>query len=317
MKALLTGGLGFIGSHLADSLLERGWDVVVLDSLLTGFRANLEHQARNERLQVVIGDIRDPVIVRKLVTGCDAVFHLAAHALMRVSLSDRRADMDYNLVGTINVLEAMLENKVPDFVFASTSALYGEAEITPTPESYFGIQTSLYGAAKLACEGFAEAYTQLTEMKAWAFRFGTVLGERCRRGAIWDFVAKLHDNSRELEILGDGKQKKDYLFVKDCVDGIMTGYEKDKRSKANIFNIGLQELTSVDHLADLVIDGMGLNGVKKRYTGGARGWIGDNPIVHLDVTKLKSLGWRPTVSAEETISRTIKWTVANRFTVVE
>ena len=316
MKALLTGGLGFIGSHLADSLLARGWDVVVLDSLLTGFKTNLAHQEKNEKLQIVLGDIRDLSLVRKLTSGCDAVFHLAAHALMRVSLSDRKADLDYNLVGTINVLEAMQENKVPDFVFASTSALYGEAAITPTPESYFGTQTSLYGAAKLACEAFAEAYTQFSEMKMWAFRFGTVLGERCRRGAIWDFVAKLSNNPDELEILGDGRQKKDYLYVGDCVDGIMTGYARAKVDKTNIFNIGLQELTTVDHLADLVIQGMELRRVQKKYTGGSRGWIGDNPIVHLDVSRLKSLGWKPSISAEEAITRTIQWTVANRFAKV-
>lgn len=316
-KALLTGGLGFIGSHLVDALLSDGWTVLVLDNLLTGFRTNLAHEKQNEHLKIVIGDIRNLSLLKDLTAGCDAVFHLAAHALMRASLTDRRADLDYNLIGTINVLEAMLENKVPDFVFASTSALYGEATITPTPESYFGTQTSLYGAAKLACEAFAEAYTQLSEMKIWVFRFGTVLGERCRRGAIWDFIAKLHDNPHELEILGDGNQKKDYLYVGDCVEGILTGYEKERRSASNIFNIGLQELTSVDRLADMVIQETGLPNVRKRFTGGVRGWIGDNPIVHLDVSKLKSLGWKPKVSAEEAIKKTIGWTIANRFTKVE
>jgi UDP-glucose 4-epimerase len=312
-KALVTGGLGFIGSHLVDNLLDRGWTVVVLDNLLTGFHQNLAHRKNDERLRIVVGDIRDYGLVKELTTGCEAVFHLAAHALMRVSLSDRKADLDYNLVGTINVLEAMLENKVRDFIFSSTSALYGEAAVTPTPETYFGTQTSLYGAAKLGGEAFAEAYTQLADLRMWAFRFGTVLGERCRRGAVWDFVAKLHDNPKELEILGDGKQKKDYLYVQDCVEGILTGYEKGVEPRSNIFNIGLQELTSVDRLADLVLTGMGLTGAKKRYTGGVRGWIGDNPIVHLDVTKLKSLGWRPRVAAEEAINKTIVWTLDNRF----
>ena len=312
MKALVTGGLGFIGSHLVDRLLLDGWSVTVLDNLLTGHRENLAHQIRNEKLKLVDGDVRELPGLSKQVSGCDAVFHLAAHALMRISLSDRRADLDYNLVGTISVLEAMLENKVSDFIFASTSALYGEASVIPTPESYFGTQTSLYGAAKLGGEAFAEAYTQLADLKMWAFRFGTVLGERCRRGAIWDFVAKLHENPKELEILGDGKQKKDYLYVQDCVDGILTGYTK-KNEATNIFNIGLQELTSVDRVADLVIREMGLSGVRKKYTGGSRGWVGDNPIVHLDVSKLKSLGWNPKVSAEEAIQRTIRWTITNRF----
>ena len=316
MKALVTGGLGFIGSHLVDSLLNMGWDVIALDNRLTGFTENLAHRKNHEKLKIVEGDIRDPSVLLKSSTGCDTVFHFAAHALMRASLSDRRADLNYNMIGTINVLEAMLENKVPDFVFASTSALYGEASVKPTPETYFGIQTSLYGAAKLGGEAFAEAYSQLSEMKVWAFRFGTVLGERCRRGAIWDFVAKLSDNPAELEILGDGKQKKDYLYVQDCVDGILSGYEKSTNN-CNVFNIGLQDLTSVDRVADLVIQGMGLKDVRKKYTGGSRGWIGDNPIVHLDVSKLKSLGWGPKFSAEGTLERTIRWTIANRFKKVE
>ena len=289
---------------------------MVIDNRLTGFRTNLSHQQDNEKLRIVDGDIRDNSVLLKLTSGCDAVFHLAAHALMRASLIDRRADLDYNLVGTLNVLEAMLENKVHDFIFASTSALYGEASVTPTPETYFGTQTSLYGAAKLGCEAFAEAYTQLSDMKMWAFRFGTVLGERCRRGAIWDFVEKLNENPSELEILGDGKQKKDYLYVQDCVNGIITGYEKSCDT-SNIFNIALQELTSVDSVADLVIRGMGLPGVRKKYTGGSRGWIGDNPVVHLDVSKLKSVGWEPQFSAEQTLQRTVQWTIANRFKKVE
>ncbi len=312
MKALVTGGLGFIGSHLVDRLLLDGWSVTVLDNLLTGRAQNLGHQEANSNLITVDGDIRDFPVLSKLVSGCDAVFHLAAHALMRASLSDRRVDLDYNLIGTLNVLEAMLEHKVPDFIFASTSALYGEASVTPTPEEYLGTQTSLYGAAKLGGEAFAEAYTQLSEMKMWAFRFGTVLGERCRRGAIWDFVAKLHDNPTELEILGNGKQKKDYLYVQDCVEGILAGYKKAKET-SNIFNIGLQELTSVDRVSDLVIQGMGLSAVRKKYTGGSRGWIGDNPIVHLDVSKLKSLGWIPKTSAVEAIQRTVDWTISHRF----
>jgi UDP-glucose 4-epimerase len=311
VKALVTGGLGFIGSHLVDRLLYDNWDVVVLDNLLTGNPSNLLHQKNNGRLRVLKGDVRDVEAVKKATVGCDAVFHLAAHALMRVSLTDRRADLDHNLVGTLNVLESMLENKISDFVFSSTSAIYGEAAVTPTPEGYFGNQTSLYGAAKLAGEAFAEAYTQLSNIKMWAFRFGTVLGERCRRGAIWDFVGKLRASPYELEILGDGNQKKDYLSVSDCIDGIMVGYYGGKET-SNIFNIGLQELTSVDRLADIVIREMHLSGVKKKYTGGVRGWVGDNPIVHLDVSKLRSLGWKPRYTAEGVISSTTQWTIANK-----
>jgi UDP-glucose 4-epimerase len=307
-SALVTGGLGFIGSHLFDRLLEDGWKVVVLDNLLTGRRSNLAHQKGNPRLKVVEGDIRDLQTVSKCSRGCDAVFHLAAHALMRVSISDHRADLDYNIVGTLNVLDSMVANNVPDFVFASTSALYGEAEVVPTPETYSGIQTSLYGAAKLAGEGYASAFAEFSPIKVWAYRFGTVLGERCRRGAIWDFAHKLLEDPSKLEILGNGKQSKDYLYVRDCVDGIMLGYEKSS-SRVNIFNLGLQEQTTVNELANLVIEEMGLPKVKKTYTGGLRGWVGDNPVVYLSTKKIRGLGWKTKTSPDQAIRLTARWTL--------
>lgn len=307
-KALVTGGLGFIGSHLVDRLLDDGWRVVVLDSLLTGRRSNLAQHRGNANLKVVEGDIRDMETVSKCSRGCDAVFHLAAHALMRVSLRDHRADLEHNIVGTLNVLESMVANNVQDFVFASTSALYGEAAVTPTPETFSGIQTSLYGAAKLAGEGYASAFAQFSPIKVWAYRFGTVLGERCRRGAIWDFTHKLLEDPSKLEILGNGKQSKDYMFVKDCVDGIVLGHEK-ARDRVNIFNLGLQEQTTVDQLADWVVEEMGLSNVKRSYTGGVRGWVGDNPVVYLSTKKIKGLGWRPKTSPEGAIRLTARWTL--------
>ncbi len=307
-RALVTGGLGFIGSHLVDRLLRDGWEAVVLDNLLTGNRSNLEQHRDDPRLRIIEGDIRDLQTVIEASRGCDAVFHLAAHALMRVSLGDHRADLNYNVIGTLNVLEGMSANRIPDLVFASTSALYGEAEVVPTPEEYSGIQTSLYGAAKLAGEAYASAFVQFTPMKFWAFRFGTVLGERCRRGAIWDFEHKLQKDPSELEILGDGRQSKDYLSVSDCVDGIMVGYERSSRP-VNIFNLGLQEQTTVDELADIVIQEMGLQNVRKRYTGGPRGWVGDNPVVYLSIKKIHDLGWRPKSSPRDVIRQTARWTL--------
>jgi len=307
-KALVTGGLGFIGSHLVDRLLSDDWEVVVLDNLLTGRRSNLSQPSHDSRLTVVEGDIRQSRALLRSSSGCDAVFHFAAHALMRVSMDDPSADLDYNLTGTLNALESAAANGVPDFVFASTSALYGEAEVSPTPEDYSGTQTSFYGASKLAGEAFASALVQFRPMRFWAFRFGTVLGERCRRGAIWDFEHKLLKNPKELEILGDGKQVKDYLSVKDCVDGVMLGYEKSS-APVNIFNLGLEERTSVDEVADIVIDVMGLSKVTRRYTGGPRGWKGDNPVVQLSVDKIKRLGWNPWTSPKEAIRLTAEWTL--------
>lgn len=308
MKALVTGGLGFIGSHLVDRLLDDGWQVNVLDNLLTGRRSNLAHRKGSARLEVVEGDVRDLDAVTRASKGCDAVFHLAAHALMRVSVKDHRADLEHNIVGTLNVLEAMVANKVQDFVFASTSALYGEAEVVPTPETYSGIQTSLYGVAKLTGEGYASAFAEFSPIKVWAYRFGTVLGERCRRGAIWDFAHKLMKDPTQLEILGNGKQSKDYLSVADCVDGIMLGYDKAS-GKVNIFNLGLEEQTTVDQLAGIVVEEMGLKKVRRVYTGGARGWVGDNPVVYLSTKRMRALGWEPKVSPTDAIRLTARWTL--------
>ncbi len=307
-KALVTGGLGFIGSHLVDRLIADGWDVVVLDNLLTGRRSNLAQHAGSPRLKLIQGDIRSKATVAKAMRGTDVVFHLAAHALMRVSQADPAADIDYNLMGTLNVIDGAVKNGVQDFVLASTSALYGEAEVTPTPEEYSGVQTSFYGAAKLAGEAFASAAVQFAPMKLWVFRFGTVLGERCRRGVIWDFEHKLLKDPHRLEILGDGRQTKDYLSVRDCVNGIVLGHEKSQE-QVNIFNLGLAEKTTVDEVADIVIREMGLEGVSRSYTGGSHGWKGDNPVVNLSCEKMKRLGWRPKSTAKEAITATARWTL--------
>lgn len=308
MKAIVTGGAGFIGSHLVDRLLDDGYHVTVVDNMSCGCVENLEHHSSDPRLVVHKADIRDAARLDRLFVGHDVVFHMAAQANIRKSLVDHRSDLDNNLVGTLNVLEAMIKNHIADLVFASTSALYGEAVVRPTPEACLHTQTSLYGASKLACETYAEAYTEFAPMKFWSFRFANVIGERCRRGVIWDFVHKLRSNPGELEILGDGKQSKEYLYVKDCVNGMIIGYRKAS-DKVNIFNLGMDEQTLVDSIGDLVIEEMKLMNVRKKYTGGPRGWIGDNPVVVLALDRIKQLGWKPQLSSEEAIRRTIKWTL--------
>jgi UDP-glucose 4-epimerase len=308
MKALVTGGAGFIGSHLVDRLLADGWSVRVIDNMTCGHRTNLHQHQSNRELEIYEADIRNADTLQKLLKGCDTVFHMAAHANIRTSLKDHRADLENNLIGTLNVLEAMLENSVHDLVFASTSALYGEAAVKPTPEDYGSSQTSLYGASKLACEAYAEAYTEFAPVKFWSFRFANVIGERCRRGVIWDFVHKLMNNPRELEILGDGRQSKEYLYVKDCVEGMILGY-REASNQVNVFNLGMDEQTLVDRIAGLVIQEMKLGSVTRKYTGGAHGWIGDNPAVELSLERIKRLGWKPRLSSEEAIRRTIEWTL--------
>ena len=306
--ALVTGGAGFIGSHLVDRLLKEGWKVIALDNMKNGHASNLVQHKLNQRFQFREVDIRNAKVLRKLSKGCDTVFHMAAHADIRASLGNHLADLENNIIGTINVLEAMVENDIEDLVFASTSALYGEARVRPTPEDYAPVQTSLYGSSKLACEAYAQAYTQFAPTRFWAFRFANVIGERCRRGVVWDFVHKLRRNPNRLEILGNGKQSKEYLYVKDCIEGMMLAYQKSS-DKVKVFNLGVEEQTTVDKVADIVIEEMGLAPVTRTYTGGPRGWIGDNPIVELSMEKMKELGWRLSISAEEAIRRTAQWTI--------
>lgn len=312
MRAIVTGGAGFIGSHLVNRLLGEGYSVSVVDNMSCGYLENLKHQLGNPHLKVHNVDIGDASQLDQIFAGHDVVFHMAAQANIRESLADHRSDLENNLVGTLNILEAMHKNNVRDLVFASTSAVYGEATVRPTPEDYFPVQTSLYGASKLACEAYVEAYTEFASIRFWAFRFANVIGERCRRGVIWDFVRKLLKNPSELEILGDGKQSKEYLYVKDCVEGMMTGYQRAS-GKVNIFNLGMEEQTLVDRIADLVIEEMKLGKVRRKYTGGPRGWIGDNPVVELSLERIKKLGWRPTVSSEEAIRRTARWTLEHEI----
>jgi UDP-glucose 4-epimerase len=308
MNAIVTGGAGFIGSHLVDRLIEDGCTVTVIDNLTSGTMENLKQHKKDPKIKVYNTDIRDAEPLNKIFAGHDVVFHLAAHANIRNSLANHKTDLDNNLVGTVNILEAMVKNKIHDLVFASTSAIYGAANIIPTPEDYMPVQTSLYGASKLACEAYAEAFTEFAAIKFWAYRFGNVVGERCRRGVVWDFVHKLSKNSKELDILGDGKQSKEYIYVADCVNGIMTGYQKSSQ-KVNVFNLAIEDDTIVDEVADIVINKMGFTNVKRRYSGSPRGWIGDNPVVHLSINKIKALGWVPRFSANKAIKMTTQWTI--------
>jgi len=200
MKAIVTGGAGFIGSHLVDRLLDDGYSVTVVDNMSCGYMENLKHHSGSPRLTVHKADIKNAAQLDKLFAGHDVVFHIAAHANIRESFTNHRSDLENNLIGTLNILEAMAKNGIQDLVFASTSAVYGEAAVRPTPEEYSAVQTSLYGASKLACEAYAQAYTQFSPIRFWAFRFANVVGERCRRGVIWDFVHKLQKNPEELDL---------------------------------------------------------------------------------------------------------------------
>jgi UDP-glucose 4-epimerase len=307
---LVTGGAGFIGSHVADRLLEDGSEVTAVDNLSEGSLANIAHLKKEKKFTFVKMDLRDAKETEKVVAGHDVIFHMAAQANIRKSLTDHRGDLEHNVVTMINLLDGMVKHKVDDMVFASSSAVYGEATVVPTPEDYMPVQTSLYGASKLAAESWSQAYSQFSPIKVWSFRFANVIGERCRRGVIWDFVHKLRKNPKELEILGNGKQSKEYLYVKDCVEGMMIGWRKSP-GPVEAFNLGQPRQTLVDEVADIVTAEMKLNGVKRKYTGGERGWIGDNKLVELSLERMMRLGWKPLTQPEEAIRVTTRWTLAN------
>jgi UDP-glucose 4-epimerase len=307
---LVTGGAGFIGSHVVDRLLEEGYEVTAVDNLSEGHLENVAHLKNNKKFRFVKLDLRERGATMKTVKGNDVVFHMAAQANIRKSIVDHMGDLENNLMAMINILDGMVEHKVGDLVFASTSAVYGEAKVTPTPEDYLSIQTSLYGASKLASEAWAHAFVQFAPIKVWSFRFANVVGERCRRGVVWDFVHKLQKNPKELEILGNGKQSKEYLYVKDCVEGMMVGWRKAK-GPVEAFNLGQPMQTLVDEVAEIVTSEMRLDAVVRKYTGGERGWIGDNKLVELSLERMKNLGWTPETSPEEAIRVTTRWTLAN------
>lgn len=316
MKAFVTGGAGFIGSHLVDALLDLGHEVTVYDRLSTGSTQFLEGPLglngtpRNPKLQLVRGDILDESLLQSAMAGHDAVFHLAANADVRGGVQRRRVDFEQNTVGTQNVLEAMHANRVHDMVFTSSAVVYGEPKRFPTPEDYKGTQTSLYGASKLAAESAIEAYAHYDGGRAQVFRFVSLMGERYTHGVVFDFVNKLRQNPHELEILGDGRQQKSYLYVIDAVQAMLRAQfvgQELPQGEVQVYNLGHRETMEARGVADVVCDELGLDGVQYRFTGGRRGWPGDSPVVLLDTGKIEGIGWRPSLSVEDGLRRTVRY----------
>jgi len=310
-KIFITGGAGFVGSHIADKLLEIGCDVTVYDNMKTGQNLFLKHAIDNQKFTLVEGDVTNLDSLKKAIRGHDFVFHLSANADVRGGLENTRIDLEQNTIGTWNVLESMRVNNVMNIAFASTSAMYGNPKEFPTPEDYSPlIQTSMYGASKLAGEAMIQAFCEGFGMKSWIFRFVSLIGERYTHGVVFDFVKKLQKTPNKLEILGDGEQKKSYLYIKDCVDAMILAIEKADE-KVNIFNLGNVECMNVKDVAKIIIEEMGIGNVDFKFTGGERGWIGDAPFVQLAVSRIKSLGWVPKVKIDEGIRRTAKYLLAH------
>lgn len=314
-KALVTGGAGFIGSHIVDELLERGTRVTVYDNLCTG-RIEYLPKSKGEKFTLVEGDVLDLDRLTGAMKGCDFVFHWQANADVRGGPTNTRVDLEQNTIATWNVLDAMRKNEIKGLAFASSSAVYGEPEVFPTPEAYSPTQTSLYGASKLAGEAMIEAYCEYFGMRSFMFRFVSWIGERYSHGVIFDFMKKLQQDPTRLQVLGDGQQRKSYLYVRDGVSAIMLAIEKSTGNK-NIYNIGHHDYINVIDLAKIVLDELGVKDLKMEFTGSKRGWIGDSPFVHLDTGKIRALGWNAETSIEDGIRRTVRYLKDHRHIIAE
>jgi UDP-glucose 4-epimerase len=299
MKAVVTGGAGFIGSHLTDELIKSGYETVVVDNLVSGLKENVPKEAKFVKKDITADDLsRD-------LKGADAVFHFAADPDVRSSAENSAKSFNDNVVGTFRVLEACRKAGAKRFVFASTSTVYGETDVIPTPETHPCEPISNYGASKLACEAYISSYAHTYGIKSTVLRYANIFGDRSTHGVIFDFFQKLRKDPKELGILGNGKQEKSYLFVSDCVSGTLTPLRSQSEQYA-AYNVGSREKKTVDELARLVCSEMKAS-PKYTYAGGERGWAGDVRLMLLDVSKLEALGWSEKVLFRDGVARYIGW----------
>jgi UDP-glucose 4-epimerase len=306
MNCFVTGGAGFIGSNLVDRLLRDGHTVVAYDNLSTGQERFLDQARASTNFRLVRGDTLDLERLTEAMRGCDFAFHLAANADVRFGTEHPRKDLEQNTIATFNVLEAMRANDVGRIAFSSTGSIYGEPQVFPTPETApFPVQTSLYGASKLAGEGLIAAYCEGFGVQGYIFRFVSILGERYTHGHVFDFYKRLRENPSELLVLGNGRQRKSYLYVQDCVDAIFCAIEK-AQGRVNIFNLGADEYCEVNDSIGWITQHLGLS-PKLTYTGGERGWIGDSPFIFLDCANIRALGWAPRLSIRQGVLRTLEY----------
>lgn len=306
MRAFVTGGAGFIGSALVDRLLAGGHAVVAYDNFSTGQRAFLEGARAHPAFTLIEGDTLDFEALTRAVAGTDTVFHLAANADVRFGTEHPRKDLDQNTVATFNVLEAMRANGIRRVAFASTGSVYGEPNVFPTPEDApFPVQTSFYGASKLAGEGLIAAYASGFGFEGCIFRFVSILGERYTHGHIFDFYRSLRRDPTRLRVLGNGRQRKSYLYIGDCLDAMLLAMRRT-RGGVQIYNLGTSEYCEVNHSIGWIADRLGVTPTLE-YTGGERGWIGDSPFIFLDCSKIRALGWAPKLTIRDGVIRTLDY----------
>jgi UDP-glucose 4-epimerase len=311
-KVFVTGCAGFIGSNLVDRLLSDGHEVVGYDNFSTGQRLFVSRALQSPRFKLVEGDVLDLGLLTRSMAGSHLVFHLAANADVRFGTQHPRRDLEQNTIATFNVLEAMRANGIKRIAFSSTGSIYGEADVLPTPENApFPVQTSLYGASKLAAEGLIAAYCEGFGFQSYIFRFVSILGERYTHGHVFDFYKQLRTDQGRLRVLGNGKQRKSYLYVQDCIDAMFMAVEK-AAGKVNIFNLGVEDYCEVNDSIGWICEALGVR-PEIEYAGGERGWIGDNPFIFLDTTKIRSLGWRQKLGIRDGVLRTVEFLRTNEW----
>lgn len=310
---IVTGCAGFIGSNLVDRLLYQKYRVTGIDNFSTGQRRFLESALKHPQFHLIEGDLLDEEGLKEWFRGgADCVIHLAANADVRFGTDHPRKDLEQNTIATYNVLEAMRANGIKRIAFSSTGSVYGEATVIPTPENApFPVQTSLYGASKLAGEGLIAAYCGGFGFQSWIFRFVSILGERYTHGHVFDFYKQLRDDPTQLRVLGNGKQRKSYLYIQDCIDAILLAMEKAS-DKVNIFNLGVDAYCEVNNSIGWISETLGVK-PRLEYAGGDRGWIGDNPFIFLDTARIRALGWKPKLSIREGIVKTVEFLRANEW----
>jgi len=312
MKTFITGGAGYIGSHLADRLLEEGNHVTVFDNFSTGQHRFLQQANTSEKFKLIKGDLLDEDELQKAMANHDFVFHLAANADVRFGTQHPSKDLEQNTIVTHNVLEAMRSQGISKIVFSSTGSVYGEASLFPTPEEApFPVQTSFYAASKLAGEGLITAYCEGFGFQSWIFRFVSILGERYTHGHVFDFYRKLKADPSRLKVLGNGKQRKSYLYIQDCIDALLLAMEKSGE-KVNIFNLGVDDYCEVNDSIRWICKELGVTPVLE-YSGSERGWIGDNPFIFLDTKRIQSLGWKPKICIRDGVLKTVEYLKENEW----
>jgi len=305
MRIFVTGGAGFIGSHLVDTLLKQGHTITVYDNISSGQESFLYGHSHNSQFTLIKDDLLNMKSLKPAIKDHDIVFHLAANPHVRLGETQTDLDMKQGVIATYNLLESMRQHDISDIVFSSSSVVYGETPGNPLPETYGPtLPISMYGAGKLGAEGLITAFCGTFDFRAWIFRFANVVGSRGTHGVIVDFINKLKTDPQTLEILGDGKQRKPYLHVSDCVKGILFGHQH-ATDPINVFNLGPDDNTTVTTIAELVVREMKLQDVTFQYTGGKRGWKGDVPCFQLDASKIKNLGWTPSYTSDEAVQKSI------------